>query len=109
MTKLTEQEYLDKICKEDRFKLKLKQVITGSSKKKIKNCIINMEELIKWRLKYGLSQKDMVNLGMLGMNLRNLQRLEEKENTFIGHSVMRKIRMNNLVDVEFIEEGNQNA
>ena len=104
MTKLTEQEYLDKICREDRFTLKLKLVETSSTKKRIKICILNMEELIKWRLKYGISQKDMVTMGILGMNLRNLQRLEEDENTFIGHSIMRKIRMNNLINVEFVEE-----
>ena len=68
-----------------------------------------MEDLIKWRLKYGISQQDMVTIGMMGMNLRKLQQLEENETTLIGHQVMRKIRMNNLVDVEFIEEENQNA
>ena len=102
--KQEEKDYLYKICKENRFTLKLKLIETSSSKKRLKICILNMEELIKWRLKYGISQKDMVTIGILGMNLRNLQRLEEDENTFIGHSIMRKIRMNNLVDVEFVEE-----
>ena len=68
-----------------------------------------MEDLIKWRLKYGISQQDMVTIGMMGMNLRKLQQLEENETALIGHQVMRKIRMNNLVDVEFIEEENKNA
>tara|TARA_R100000353_G_C6488614_1_gene191152 strand:+ start:794 stop:1123 length:330 start_codon:yes stop_codon:yes gene_type:complete len=109
MTKLTDEEYLNKVCKENRFTIKFKQVKTGSSKKKYVNCIVNMEDLIKWRLKYGISQQDMVTIGMMGMNLRKLQQLEENETALIGHQVMRKIRMNNLVDVEFIEEENQNA
>ena len=82
MTKLTDEEYLNKVCKENRFTLKFKQVKTGSSKKKYTNCIVNMEDLIKWRLKYGISQQDMVTIGMIGMNLRKIQQLEENEKIY---------------------------
>ena len=105
--KLTEEEkeYLYKVCKENRFTLKIKQVkVNGASKINIKNYVANLEELIKWRAKYGITQAELATLGLLGMNLRRYQDLEEGNELSLGYSIIKKIRMNNLIDLKFVEE-----
>ena len=101
---ITEKEYLHKVCKENRFTLKLKQIKTEDSNA-IKTMITNIDELTKWRARYGITQKDMITIGMLGVNLRKYQLLEEGH-PFIGPTVMKKLRIADLVDLEFIEEEN---
>ena len=98
------KEYVENCLKKEKLIIKCK-LTTAISKRDYVINIINIDEIVKWRKRNGITQKEMGISNILGLSFRHYQSLEEKE--ILPIMAIKTIKSNSLIGLEFVEEDAQ--
>tara|TARA_A100000172_G_C2990043_1_gene92493 strand:+ start:94 stop:402 length:309 start_codon:yes stop_codon:yes gene_type:complete len=97
------KEYVENCLKEDKLIIKCEYIPHPYHRFNIK--VTNVDEIIKWRKRNGITQKDMVKSNILGIKLRAYQILEADKNP-LPLMVIKYIKQLGHIGLEFVEEDN---
>jgi len=97
------KEYIENCLKEEKLIIKCKLTKAKSKRDYVIN-VINIDEIIKWRKRNGVTQKDMGISNILGLSFRRYQAFEEKE--ILPIMTIKTIKVDGLVGLEFMKEDN---
>ena len=95
------KEYVENCLKKEKLIIKCKLTKAKSKRDYVIN-IINIDEIIKWRKRNGITQKEMGISNILGLSFRHYQSLEEKE--ILPIIAIKTVKSNSLIGLEFVEE-----
>ena len=95
------KEYLENCLKKEKLIIKCKLTKAKSKRDYVIN-IINIDEIVKWRKRNGVTQKEMGISNILGLNFRAYQVIEEKE--ILPAMAIKAIKSNSLIGLEVVEE-----
>lgn len=95
------KEYVENCLKKEKLIIKCKLTKAKSKRDYVIN-IINIDEIVKWRKRNGVTQKEMGISNILGLNFRAYQVIEEKE--ILPAMAIKVIKSNSLIGLEFVEE-----
>ena len=95
------KEYVENCLKEEKLIIKCKFTKAKSKRDYVIN-IINIDEIVKWRKRNGVTQKEMATSNIFGLSFRGYQAIEEKE--ILSVMAIKAIKSNSLIGLEFVEE-----
>ena len=98
------KKYIKKMLKKDKLVLHCKLV--PNQKRDYKVYICNIDDLIRWRVKNGITQVDFAKSKVLGISdAKTYQHLESAKIPLPANAI-RVIRNENLIYINYIEDSN---